>query len=345
MDDNQRPKSEQQNDESSGLSVRESLEQNLASEPTSESRISDTAIEPTQAKVERQEAESSSNSTINVVAPPRDMNKDERDAFLNPTPENAHILQSYLSRRSHETRVDYERKQAEVEKLRRQTQPIFDAYQKNEKEYKQLGLSPLAVYERSLEWDLAMRENPLQAAIEWLDGYGITPNDLLSQQQTQPAYNPEAPAAYLTREEAERIAEQKMQAMLEEQQQKVVAEQNLGFVQSFMQTKPLFTSTDPQTAAQLEERMAPVVMALAQQGGSPQEVLETAYNYVVKGDPVFSDLANKLAAADEVKTRKIDTSRAKKASRSITGSIGSGSPRLAPTDIRENLRRRLNGIE
>ena len=91
--------------------------------------------------------------------------------------------------------------------------------------------------------------------------------------------------------------------------------------------------------------MAPVVQALAQQGGSPQEILETAYNYVVKGDPVFSDLASKLAAADGIKSRKTETAKAKTASRSISGSVGSGSPRMSVKDIRENLRRRLNGLD
>lgn len=321
--------------------IRESLAEKLDMKDELNSGISRTAVEPTQARVEREETQQSNVTT--AVAPPRDMNKEERDAFLNPTSENAHILQNYLSRRSYETRTDYERRKAEVEKIQRQTQPIFEAYQKHEQEYKQLGLSPQAVYERSIEWDMAMRENPVQAAIEWLDAYGITPNDLVNGEYYPPEQ--QQPANYLTREEAEAIAEQKMQALMNEQQQKVVAEQTINFVQSFMQTKPLFTATDPQTAAQLEERMAPVVQALAQQGGSPQEVLETAYNYVVKGDPVFSDLANKLAAADGVRSRKTETAKAKKASRSISGSVGSGSPRMSVKDIRENLRRRLNGID
>lgn len=350
MEDNQEVENvetEQAPEQRPALSIRESLAEKLDMKDEVNPSISRTAVEPTQARVEREENEQQQSQTPAAVAPPRDMNKEEREAFLNPTAENAHILQSYLSRRSYETRTDYERRKAEVEKLQRQTQPIFEAYQKHEQEYKQLGLSPQAVYERSIEWDMAMRDNPVQAAIEWLDAYGITPNDLLNGQQygEQQYQQPTQAPGYLTREEAEAIAEQKMQSFMEQQQQKVVAEQTIGFVQSFMQTKPLFTATDPQTAAQLEERMAPVVQALAQQGGSPQEILETAYNYVVKGDPVFSDLANKLAAADGIKSRKTETAKAKKASRSISGSVGSGSPRMSVKDIRENLRRRLNGID
>lgn len=349
MEDNQEVENvetEQPIEERPALSIRESLAEKLDMKDEVNPSIARTAVEPTQARVEREQSEQQS-QTPTAVAPPRDMNKEEREAFLNPTSDNAHILQGYLSRRSYETRTDYERRKAEVDKLQRQTQPIFEAYQKHEQEYKQLGLSPQAVYERTIEWDMAMRENPMQAALEWLDAYGITPNDLMNGQQygDQQYQQPEQAANYLTREEAEAIADQKMQSFMEQQQQKVVAEQTIGFVQSFMQTKPLFTATDPQTAAQLEERMAPVVQALAQQGGSPQEILETAYNYVVKGDPVFSDLANKLAAADGFKSRKTETARAKKASRSISGSVGSGSPRMSVKDIRENLRRRLNGLE
>ncbi len=344
MEDNNAENQEISNDntetsERSAPSIRAALEERFRADDESRD-ISSTAVEPTQAKVERE----INNEPTRLVAPPTDMNKEEREAFLNPTPKNAHVLQNYLSRRSHETRTSYEKQKAEVDKIQRQTKPIFDAYEKHQDEYRQLGLSPQAVYERSIEWDMAMRDNPVQTALEWLDAYGLTPNDLYNMQQE--GY--EAPAAqpgYLTREEAERIAEEKLQSVMEQQQQKVVAEQTINYVQSFMQTKPLFTATDAQTAAQLEERMAPVVQALAQQGGSPQEVLETAYNYVVKGDPVFSDLERKLAAAGSVNSRKAETAKAKRASKSITGSVGSGSPRMSVKDIRENLRRRLSGAD
>lgn len=331
-----------------GLNIRAALEQKFADNTEQKQSVTATAVEPTQAKVEREIAQQ---EAPRAVAPPTDMNAQEREAFLNPTAQNAHILQSYLSRRSHETRTDYERRKAEVEKIQRQAKPLVDLYQKHEAEYKQLGLSPQALYERSIEWDQAMRENPVQTALEWLDAYGLTPQDLYAlNNQAQGYENTQAPIApvnpgYLTKEEAERIAEEKMQSLLQEQQQKVVAEQTISFVQSFMQTKPLFTGTDAQTASQLEERMAPVVQALAQQGGSPQEILETAYNYVVKGDPIFSELERKLSAADSVNSRKAETAKAKKASKSISGSVGSGSPRVSVKDIRENLRRRLAGLD
>ena len=335
--------------ERGGLNIRAALEQRFAEEAQEPREVARTAVEPTQAKVEREVSQEQAISKL--VAPPTDMNKEEREAFLNPTAENAHILQSYLSRRSHETRTDYERRKAELEKLQRQTKPLYDAYEKNQKDYVKLGLSPQAVYERSIEWDMAMRENPIQTALEWLDAYGLTPQDLYNPETGQyetPAVASErvqSTAGYLTKEEAERIAEEKMRALLEQQQQKVVADQTITYVQSFMQTKPLFTGTDPQTAAQLEERMAPIVQALAQQGGSPQEVLETAYNYVVKGDPIFSELERKLTAAESVNSRKAETAKAKKASKSISGSVGSGSPRMSVKDIRENLRRRLSGLD
>jgi flagellar biosynthesis component FlhA len=192
-----------------------------------------------------------------------------------------------------------------------------------------------------------MRRNPRETALEYLQTYGITVDDLLDldlpEQHNQPVEQQQA--NYLTRDEAERIAEERVQRMMDEQNQKEVAVSTLNEVQRFMSTKPLFTATDRQTASQLEERMAPIVQALTQQGGrSSQEVLETAYNYVVKGDPVFSDLERKLLAPRDVKAQQQATAKAKAASRSISGSVGSASPNVKVKDIRENLRRRLNGL-
>lgn len=315
---------------------------------------SDTAAEPTASKIEKELNKIEVDSTPRAVAPPSDMSKAEKEAFLKPTEENAHVLQAYLSRRSYETRSEYERKKVELERLQKQTEAMSGVYEEAKKTYSGMQLDPLQVIQNAMKWDVALRDNPTEAALEYLENYGVTPEDLYQhwqqQQQNSQGYpqNPQAfpQADYLTRADAEQIAEQRIQALMAEQQQMVVAQQNLATVQSFMSSKPLFTAADSQTAQQLEEKMAPVVAALTQQGGSSQaEVLETAYNYVVNGDPVFSDLARKLDAAQKVTTQTRETAKAKHASRSISGSVGSGSPRMAIKDIRENLRRRLNGID
>lgn len=344
------------NGHESGLNIRGALEKSFDMGDEIQAQKADTSVEPTRVAVEKeiqQEAQpETTEPEANVpraVAPPRDMNAAEREAFLNPTAENAHILQAYLSRRSYETQAEYDRKRAEVDKLRSETEGVHRVYKKHENEYKELGLTAEKLTERSIEWDLAMKDNPIQTALEWLDGYGVRLDDLYAASRGElQGYQPVEPdePEYLTKEEAEKVAEAKIQAMIAEQQQNYVAQQNLAAVQSFMQSKPLFTATDAQTAAQLEEKMAPIVSALTQQNaGSPQEILETAYNYVVKGDPVFSSLAGKLEAATQIPTKTKSVQKAKAASRAVSGSVGSGSPRLGIKDLRENLRRRLNGLD
>jgi DNA-binding protein H-NS len=332
------------------LNIRESLAENFSAEDEGIS-VADTAMEPTDYTDDDEPEEEQSDEPVSqapqAVAPPSDMNKEEREAFLNPTSANAHVLQGYLSRRSLETRQEYEKRRLEVERLQKQTEPLYQTYQKYENDYKRLGVSPQQLLERSVEWDQAMRRNPRETALEYLQTYGITVDDLLDldlpEQYNQPVDQQQS--NYLTRDEAERIAEERIQRMMSEQQQKEVAVQTLNQVQQFMSSKPLFTATDAQTASQLEERMAPIVQALNAQGGrSSQEILETAYNYVVKGDPMFSDLERKLTAPREIRTKQAQTAKAKAASRSISGSVGSASPKVQVKDIRENLRRRLQGL-
>lgn len=336
------------------LDIRGALAENYsASDDSPKFKKEDTQAESTATKIERELDRVEVDSTPRAVAPPSDMSKAEREAFLKPTAENAHILQAYLSRRSYETRSDYERRKVELDRLQKQTEAMASVYEKAKQTYSGMQLDPIQVLDNAIKWDVALRDNPTEAALEYLENYGLTPEELYQawQQQQQygtyPQYQQGYPQeGYLTKEEAERIAEEKVQSIIAAQQQEVVAQQTLGAVQSFMSSKPLFTATDSQTASQLEEKMAPVVAALTQQGGSSQvEILETAYNYVVNGDPVFSDLAKKLDAAQTINTQTNKTAKAKHASRSISGSVGSGSPRMAIKDIRENLRRRLNGID
>jgi len=78
---------------------------------------------------------------------------------------------------------------------------------------------------------------------------------------------------------------------------------------------------------------------------SPEEILETAYNYVVNGNPVFSSLLQKMTARPVIEQQQAAVQKAKAASRSITGSTGSGTPRVQSKDLRENLRRRMGAAE
>lgn len=320
------------------LSIRESLKQNLKQESVKEESQDEgeDAEETTdESPVAVQEV---SQSSPTPMVPPADMNAAEKEAFLNPTPSNAHILQSYLNRRAYETRSDYSRKMQEVEQLKRQSAGLYDTLKQYEDEYARDGIAISDVAKRAIAWDRSMQTNPMETALDWLDSYGISVNDLLNQPQQQ-----QQPPNYLTREEAERIAEDRYRALQADQEKKSLEYYNQQVVNSFMNSKPLFK--DPETASQLEAEMAPVVQALNQTGrySSPDQVLETAYNYVVNGNPTFSSLVSKMTAGQAIQQQQATVQKAKQAAKSISGSAGSGSPRIVAKSLRENLQRRMSG--
>jgi hypothetical protein len=318
------------------LSIRQSLskqfknlkEEERVEEPTNERSNESAVVEQSAPQVQERIA----------LAPPADMNAAEKDAFLNPNTDNAHILQSYLNRRAYETRTQYDRKMQEVNQLREQNSRVYDVIKEYENDYAKDGISVADVTRRSVAWDRAMQANPVQTAIEWLEAYGLNPNDLVGQQE---AY--QQPTEYLTRQDAERIAEERYKSIQQEQEKKAVEYMNQRAVESFTSRKPLFR--DPETASQLEAEMAPVVQALATTGrySSTDEILETAYNYVVNGNPTFASIAQKLQTTPVIQQQQVATQKAKAASKSISGSAGSGTPRIVTKDIRDNLRRRLSG--
>jgi hypothetical protein len=310
------------------LSIRETLKQQLNETNTKEEDNDNLSSEEEVAPVEDKP----------ILAPPADMNASEKEAFLNPNPANAHILQSYLNRRAYETRADYGRKMQEVEQLRKETSGLYETIKRYENEYAKDGISIADVTSKAVAWDQAMSANPIEAAREWLETYGIRPEDLINQQ-----YAPQQQAEYLTREQAESIAEERYRTFQEEQERKALEYINQQVVNSFVSSKPLFR--DPETAAQLEAEMAPVVQALNATGryASPEQVLETAYNYVVNGNPTFSSLVSKIAAGPAIQQQQATVQKAKAAARSISGSAGSGSPRIEAKNIRDNLQRRFAG--
>lgn len=325
--------------EEAELSIRQSLKQNFKNTKPEVEAETSTDDEDTGSNDVAVEASPTSQQTPTLMAPPADMNTAEKEAFLNPTPANAHVLQSYLNRRAYETRSDYSRKMQEVEQLRKETSGLYDTIKQYENDYAKDGISIADVTRRAVAWDKAMANNPVETALDWLDSYGINPQDLLGYQQQALQQQPQ----YLTREDAERIAEERYQAIQGEQQQKAVAYYNQQVVNSFMSNKPLFR--DPETAAQLEAEMAPVVQALNATGRytSPEQVLETAYNYVVNGNPTFSGLNQKMTAKPVIEQQQQAVAKAKQAAKSISGSAGSGSPRIVAKSLRDNLQRRMGG--
>jgi len=334
--------------ESSGskLDIRSALTENFdaADEGVKDNESN---VEVDEAKAEPQQAviEPEPQPERIPLVPPADMNKAEKEAFLNPTPANSHVLQQYMNRRAYETRTDYQRKMQEVEELKKHASSVYDTIKQYEQDYAKEGIMLGDVARRSIAWDKAMRQNPVETAREWLDSYGVDLNELVSNQPNgyeQQQYN-QPTQSYLTREDAERIAEEKFKAVQTEQEQKAVAYYNQRVVESFVSSKPLFK--DPETASQLEAEMAPIVQALSSTGkySSPEEILNTAYNYVVAGNPTFSDLNSAMSAKPVIDQKVAAAQKAKAASKSISGSAGSGTPRAQVKDIRDNLRRRMSG--
>jgi hypothetical protein len=232
--------------EEAELSIRQSLKQNFKNTKPEVEAETSTDDENTGSDDVAVEASPAPQQTPPPMAPPADMNAAEKEAFLNPTPANAHVLQSYLNRRAYETRSDYSRKMQEVEQLRKETSGLYDTIKQYENEYAKDGISIADVTRRAVAWDKAMANNPVATALDWLDSYGVSPEDLLGYQQQAPQQQPQ----YLTREDAERIAEERYQAIQGEQQKKAVEYYNQQVVNSFMSNKPLFR--DPETASQLE---------------------------------------------------------------------------------------------
>jgi hypothetical protein len=324
--------------EPASLSIRQSLKQQFKSSGKEEDSKAETSQTEEPADSSAVTSEEPSTPAPIPLAPPADMNAIEKDAFLNPTPANAHVLQSYLNRRAYETRSDYSRKMQEVEQLKRQTSGLYETIKQYEDEYARDGISIADVTRRAVAWDKAMQTNPVETALDWLNSYGINPQDL-NNYQPQQAQQPQ----YLTREDAERIAEERFQSIQSENEKKALEYYNQQVVNSFMNNKPLFR--DPETASQLEAEMAPVVQALNATGrySSPEQVLETAYNYVVNGNPTFSGLVQKMTAKPAIQQQQAVAQKAKQAAKSISGSAGSGTPRVQSKSIGDNLRRRFIG--
>jgi hypothetical protein len=300
--------------------LRESLKQAL-------NKNESIAEEPEQI-VEEPQAEA-----IQPIVAPADMNKAEREAFTkNP------VLQQYLSRRAYDMRAEVSRQYQELQNHQNYVNEIRQTFEPYKETFE--GMSEKEVLSNALEWDKAFRDDPMQAAWEYLSVYGIHPQDLL-----QHNYQPKQPE-YLTRQEAEALAQQQAQSKIDEYFQKKEQEHlvsaNYDAVQSFVKDKPLFR--DPGTASQVEAEMAPIVAAL--KSNSPQapaqEILEKAYQMVIAGNPAFSDLVSKLNAKPRIEQKAAVAQKAKMARRSITGSPGSGSPKIHGT-TRDILRLKLNG--
>lgn len=276
------------------------------------------------------------NKTPAPILAPDDMSEAEREAFAKLTPE----MQAYLSRRRHDWRTDYRRQTDELRKQSSSISGILEELTPHREEFARQGISERDIIRRSLAWDRRLKEDPISGAREYLAAYGIDPSELIGDGQNQ-ATSAQAPA--FDEATIESIAERKLREHTERQEREQYTHRAATAIQSFTASKPLFQ--DPTTAEQLVAAMAPIAEALTKQnpGSDPQQILETAYNYVTRGDPRFSELTSRFEAAKQAQATRAEATAALSASRSISGGPGTGTPAIKHKTfgdaLRANLRR------
>lgn len=271
-----------------------------------------------------------------LIAPPADMKPEEKEAFSKLTPE----MQAYLSRRSYEYQTDHTRKIASIKQQEQEYQELGRVLNPEIRQtYARDGITVPQIVERAIAWDRAFKTDRIAAAKEYLETYGVYPEDLLSDDTEVPQQE------YLTREQAAQLAQEEVQKIIDQERQSQLAFSLNQTVQSFLSEKPLFK--DPQTALQLEGAMAEEIIGLRAayeargQTASPQELLATAYDRVTKLHPTFSNLVQEQAKRQEAERQHSQALKAQAASRSIKGSPGQGTPAIKSGSIRESLERNL----
>jgi len=271
-----------------------------------------------------------------TVLAPASMNAEERKIWETLPTE----AKKFLSRREYETRSHLTRQSEGYSQKEREVSDILQAVTPEVRaEYTREGIALPDLVRRSIAWDKRVKEG-IDGALEFLEAHGYKPEQLANYKS-----EPEKPE-YLTREEAEKLAEEKFQKQFELQQQSLVVEQNANVLQSFIDSKPVFKG-DPGTAAQVENAIAEEIEYLKFKGfqGSTAQLLDTAYERAIQNNPAFSSLrAAPLQAAPIAKPENIHEQMervraAKAASKSASGSLGSGSPAYKSNSLRESLER------
>lgn len=267
-----------------------------------------------------------------AILPPADMSPEEKAEFSKLSP----AAQKYVSRRAHETRTDYTKKTMELAKREQEYSQIAGLNLSGLRdEYAKQGLALPTIIENAVAWDRAFRANPQAAALQYLQAWGVDPASLTQGGQPQTASMGQA--------DIDRMVQERVNAALEEEQQKLHVQSRYEAVESFRKSKPLFK--DPGTAAQLEAAMDPFVRVAVMQNPSrpAQEILEEAYSKVTSSDPLFRDLLAKIDGRAAAEKAKAEAEAAIQASRSVGGGPGSGTPTIKPKNLREALRLGIAG--
>lgn len=276
---------------------------------------------------------------VDPILPPKGMTEEERKTWDTLTPEG----KKFLARRGYETDATFNRRMSELSAREKEVADLSSAVSPEvREEYTRQGIAIPDLVRRSIAWDKRVKEG-IDGAFEFLEAHGYKAEDLVNykgQQQDAPQY--------LTKEEAERLAEETFQKKLDLHQQSSIAETNANALQSFLDSKPVFKG-DPGTAAQVENAVAEEIeyLKFKQFQGSTSQLLEQAYQRAIANNPAFSGLAPSPVSQQAAPSPKQEdiyqqmerVRAAKAASKSASGSLGSGSPQHKSNSIRESLER------
>lgn len=273
--------------------------------------------------------------TFEPILAPADMNAEEKEAFSKLAPE----AQRFLARRAHEYRADYTRKTEALAQAAREIRGLegLNLSQVRD-EYAKRNLSLPTVIESAILWDQEFRRDKVNAAKQYLQLWGVTPEQL-GVSTNYPAGQPAAAQGQTFQpEQVGQLVEQEVTKRIEQDRQSRHVQACAAAIQSIKEREPLFR--DPGTAEQLETVLSPIVAGLAQAnpGGDPAKLLDEALSYVKAGHPVFRELTQKLEAGAAANQRQQEATQAKLAARTISGGPGSGSPTKSNLSMRQALR-------
>lgn len=296
----------------------------------SEEKAPEVAAKPQQAAPEAPKPAADDAEAVEPILPPPSLKPEERAVWDTLPP----AAQKFLARRAHETTADYNRRMQEVSAKEKQLgdwQTLAEARE----EAQRLGLDPATTYRTAIAWEKAFRANPRDAALQYLQAYGIDPRELVGAGGGQQQPQQQANGQYMTREE--------FAAWQREVQEAQSLQSNQTAVDNFMKGKPLFR--DPGTGQELEAKMAPIVKGMY--SDNPQrpiaEILEEAYHLVTRGDPRFSELLEKLNGREAAAKSAKEAEAARAATRSISGGPGGGAPAFKPKTRTDALRLAFQG--
>jgi hypothetical protein len=326
--------------------LRKSLEKNFKEEnnnKTIEGDQTKPAVNKSFVNGENQQAEAPRHAE--VILPPASMNAEDKKVWETLPVE----AKKFLARYEYQTRSYLTSQTQGLSQREKEVTDVLQAVTPEvREEYTRQGIAIPDLVRRSVAWDKRVKEG-IDGGLEFLAAHGYTPQDIVTHLSSGQAQQSEQPK-YLTQEEAERLADERFEQKFNLQQQNTLAEQNVNALQSFLDSKPVFKS-DPGTAAQVENAVVEEIEYLKFRGfqGSTAQLLETAYDRAIKNNEALSGLRappqgntaqpQQTAKPEDIYQQMERVRAAKAASKSASGSLGSGSPAYKSNNLRESLER------